>query len=72
MKWLKQKYLQAQLNKLLVRKRVVNTKVNLDLKKKNQNLTEDKVVNCKNKAKNVNIYIKKHYEKNYQLDFRVI
>ena len=57
MKWLKQKYLLAKLNKLLVRKRVVNTKVNLDLKKKNQNLTEDKVVNCKYKAKNVNIYI---------------
>lgn len=65
MKWLKQKYLQAQLNKLLVKKRVVNTKVNLDLKRKNQSLTKVKGVNCKNKLKNVNIYIKKHYEKSY-------
>jgi hypothetical protein len=37
----------------------------LGLNEKNQNLTEDKVVNCKYKRKNVNIYIEKHYEKNY-------
>ena len=47
------------------KKKVVNTKENLGLKEKNQNLTEDKVVNCKYKRKNVNIYIEKHYEKNY-------